>query len=115
MESPVLRLQQVSLSAFERGPEPRKNRGADTAAVKPGTSTIIPARPSDTSSPPAIWGSSPTGSVSVMTITNAPSATAPTDDQPLLLPASTAGSAAEGSIERAAVQDDDVTTRTGDR
>ena len=96
-------------------PEPRKNSGADTAALKPGTSTISPARPSETCSPSAICGSSPTGSVSVMTMTNAPSATAPTDAQPRLLPGSAAVAAARaaaGWVGTAALHDDAVTTRT---
>jgi hypothetical protein len=96
-------------------PEPRKNGGADTAALNPGTSTISPARPSETCTPSAIRGSSPTGSVSVMTMTNAPSATAPADAQPRPPPGCAAVAAARavaGRVGTAAVHDDAVTTRT---
>jgi hypothetical protein len=95
-------------------PEPVKNSGADTAALKPGTSTISTARPSETCSPPAICGSSPTSIVSVMTRTKAPSATAPTDSHSRLIlgfAAAASAQTAAGRVGTAAAHDDAATTR----
>lgn len=52
--------------------------GADRAAITPGTVTISPAVPGDTSRSAATRGSTPTGRNSVVTNAKAPTATAPT-------------------------------------
>jgi hypothetical protein len=55
--------------------------GAATAALRPGTNTISPAAPSDTSKSVATSGRKPTGRNSVVTIIAAPSASVDTPNQ----------------------------------